>query len=57
MLRWILALAWVGTFTVLFAAQPGIDRTKDEKKEPLGDLNAGRPLPKGTIARLGSPRL
>lgn len=57
MLRWILALAWFGTFTVLLAAQPGIDRTKDDKKEPLGDLNAGRSLPKGTIARLGSPRL
>ncbi len=57
MLRWILAIACVGTFTDLLAAQPGNDPTKDEKKEPLGDLNAGRPLPKGTIARLGSPRL
>lgn len=52
---WLLAIVLLGA---PLAAQPPIPFNPDPpKKEPIGDLNAGRALPAGTIARLGSPRL
>jgi PQQ-like domain len=59
MLRWILALAWVGPIVLAVEARqpPNVPPPGTPKKEPIGDLDAGRPLPKGTLARLGSPRL
>jgi PQQ-like domain len=49
MWRWMLALACLGS--------PALPAQPPPTKEPVGDLDAGRALPKGTIARLGSPRL